>query len=176
MPDAIEASESARFWVLCVLLPGRDEAVTWLLGAEPERQCRRPLSLLSVLPHTTLLLPHPRPPGRLLTDCLGHGWQSRQPELRRGRGPRGGGSGVSAGEEEEGRWRRSWSPRCRPSTGVCWNVRLRRPRGWVPGPGRGRSALAGRAPGEEPTPGNLGAAWPWLGATTSPGSPASPCG
>ncbi|KAF3831539.1 hypothetical protein GH733_000351 [Mirounga leonina] len=98
------------------------------MGAEPGRERRRPLSLLSGLPHPTLLLPHPRPPGRLRTDCLGHGWQSRQLGLWRGRGPRGGGSGVSAGEKER-RWRRSWSPRCRPSTGVCWNVRLRRPRG-----------------------------------------------
>lgn len=133
----------------------------WLdSGAEPRGQCRRPLSLLAGWPHAACRFLHPPPRGRLGTDCLGQRWRYRPPGLWRSRGPWGGGSGVSAGGEEEGRWRRSWSRRCRPSTGVCWHVRLRRPRGWVPGPGRGRAAAAGRAPWEEPTPKDSDLGWP----------------
>lgn len=98
-------------------------------GRRAQEGAREAPSLLYASPHATLRLLRLPPPGRLPTDRPGQRWKSRTRGLWRGRGPRNGDSSVSAGEAQEGRWRRSWSPRCRPSTGVCWNVRLRRPRG-----------------------------------------------
>ena len=121
--------------VRCFLCPsprqGRGGDLT--LGRRAREGAQETLSLLPGSPRATLRLLHPQPPELLLKidrPRQGGGFAPHlSPGPWRGRCPRGGSSGVSAGEAKEGRWRRSWSLRCRPSTGVCWTVQLRRPRG-----------------------------------------------